>query len=157
VGTYVRGAPLINAGVGPATYRGASASWGARKIPAMRMERRPKGRLYNKAGTGVLSPSGDGRSWRGRSILETVKRLGRPSPRRLYGRWQRLFESAECVALPSENERYGWVAERDWLEHPEDWPRNRFPASDRYEDAMSPREPYPARARRRVERGIKSL
>jgi hypothetical protein len=69
-----------------------------------------------------------------------------------------MFESPECRRdCESDNKRYDWVAEHDWRAHPEDWPRDKFPASKNYADDMSGIEPCPTRARRRVLHGIKAL
>jgi hypothetical protein len=73
-------------------------------------------------------------------------------------RWREMFESPECrQECPSDAARHRWVADNDWRQHPEDWPRDKFPASLRYPDEMSGREPYPEQARRRTAHGIKAL
>lgn len=87
-----------------------------------------------------------------------------------HWRWAELYEQAsdeleEAHRIAAEvglaDEPPGWwqfvgaVAERDWREHPEDWPRSDYPAARGDEHALDPAFEQAARAR--VSQALKRL
>jgi len=117
------------------------------------------GKVYAKSGALVASPHVHGVWRQTRDVV--YPRRGRPrgtGATELHMRWREMFESPKCKRECASNaERYRWVADNDWRQHPEDWPRDKFPASLKYPDEMSGREPCLGQTCRRIAYGIKAL
>jgi hypothetical protein len=99
-------------------------------------------------------------------VLQLQRRRsgGRPPSTALHNRWVAMYEGGDAeleeLLVGSELTRFRAIAWLDWQRHPEDWPRERYPASRTDADDADPKSLRPMERRLRDAlraRGIKPL
>jgi len=97
----------------------------------------------------------------GTALTEALRRRrgGAPSKRELHARWLSMFngEDVELEELIGDDpkRRVRTIAWLDWQRHPEDWPRQKWPASRFDPEDIEPNL-LPA-ARERVKKALQNL